>query len=102
MPDLRTRIAAVQLAHWVDEHGGCTCGAEFVGNTADDWPLHVADAVIAELNLAKACEGGCVWQIPNRFQDMTDTQKQLLKPRLVADRDCTPLELPADWKADNE
>jgi hypothetical protein len=49
MSDLRDRIAAVQVAHWVDEHGGCTCGVEFVGNTADDWPAHVADAVIRDV-----------------------------------------------------
>lgn len=42
-------------------------------------PVEAADAVIRELNLATACESGCVWQIPNRVEDMTDTQKQLLK-----------------------
>ena len=36
-------------------------------------------AVIAALNLAEACEGGCVWQIPNRFQDMTPQQQELLE-----------------------
>lgn len=41
--------------------------------------LATADAVIRELNPATACNSGCVWQIPNRFQDMTDTQKRLLR-----------------------
>lgn len=44
-----------------------------------DVVLKMADAVIAALNLAKPCESGCVWQIPNRFQDMTPQQKELLE-----------------------
>ena len=42
-------------------------------------PVEAADAVIRELNLATACQSGCVWQIPNHIEGMTDTQKQLLK-----------------------
>lgn len=40
--------------------------------------IHVADAVIRELKIAKACEGGCVWQIPNHVEDMTQAQRELL------------------------
>ena len=39
----------------------------------------IADAVIRELNLAKACDSGCVWQIPNHYEDMTLYQRELLK-----------------------
>lgn len=39
----------------------------------------MADAVIAELNLAAACTAGCVWQIPDRHEDMTVEQKRLLE-----------------------
>ena len=61
---LRTRIAAV---------------IESIRIQRDGDTARMADAVIRELNLATACESGCVWQIPNRVEDMTDTQKQLLK-----------------------
>jgi len=44
-----------------------------------DWAYTLADAVIRELSLATACESGCVWQIPNRFEDMTPRQRELLK-----------------------
>ena len=63
--DLRTRIAAAIMQ---------TCHGVYLDDAVD-----AADAVIRELNLATACESGCVWQIPNRVEDMTDTQKQLLK-----------------------
>ena len=62
---LRTRIAAAIVQ---------TCHGVYLDDAVD-----AADAVIRELNLATACESGCVWQIPNRVEDMTDTQKQLLK-----------------------
>lgn len=62
---LRTRIAAAIMQ---------TCHGVYLDDAVD-----AADAVIRELGLATACESGCVWQIPNHVEDMTDTQKQLLK-----------------------
>ena len=68
--DLRTRIAAALKAE--AERRGIYRIADF------DFPF-MADAVIRELNIAKACESGCVWQIPNRYEDMTQAQRELLK-----------------------
>lgn len=63
--DLRDRIAVV-IANDVDvQYRGIDCH-------------RLADAVIAALNLAKACQSGCVWQIPNRVEDMTPQQRELL------------------------
>ena len=58
--DLRTRIIAA-------------IRSEQTGTNED-----IADAVIAELDLAKACESGCMWQIPNHVEDVTPTQRALL------------------------
>ena len=68
MPDdLRTRIAALIY--------------DTVAWRSVNVPVaeEVADAVIRELNLAKACDSGCVWQIPNHYEDMTLYQRELLK-----------------------
>lgn len=64
--ELRTRIAAVLM----NEPG------VLMGEAA---ATQLADAVIRELNLAKPCESGCMWQIPNRVEDMTPKQRELLK-----------------------
>lgn len=67
MTDLRVRIAAV-------------LGKELHGDSDYcDLCLGVAEALIRELNLAKACQSGCVWQIPNRIEDMTPQQRKLLE-----------------------
>lgn len=67
MSDLRTRIAALIY--------------DTVAWRSVNVPVaeEVADAVIRELNLAKACDSGCVWQIPNHYEDMTLYQRELLK-----------------------
>ena len=69
MSDLRDRIAAAIKNRWRDMS---------MEETWDEGTLLLADAVIAELNLAKACQSGCVWQIPNRVEDMTPQQRELL------------------------
>ena len=89
MPDtLRTRIAAVHQQHRlfsrmvgrkIDKQ--CLCGWRSPERdcTWTDHPDHLADVLIRELNLAKACDSGCVWQIPNHYEDMTLYQRELLK-----------------------
>ena len=48
--DLRTRIAAVLVAH-PDKMDGTCCGDPGLEiEVQDDWALHVADAVIRELD----------------------------------------------------
>lgn len=82
--DLRTRIAAVIHKQNVSEYCG-TIHPEDV--------LRLADAVIREL------EAGYV--LVPKSQTLTQQVNQpnpSYRPRLVANRDCTPLELPADWK----
>ena len=70
--DLRTRIAkAIADAQFAFDEGEPYNGPE-------DAEV-LADAVIRELDLAKACKSGCVWQIPNHIENMTDAQKELLK-----------------------
>lgn len=73
MTDLRTRIEdAVEAT--IKRGTDCDYGPQCPKCLA----AHVADAVIAELNLATACESGCMWQIPSRFEDMTPQQRKLL------------------------
>lgn len=59
--DLRTRIAAVLLAHSEESDDGpdCTCGWEWQGYGLwkDGYADHLADALIAELGLRAEWEG---------------------------------------------
>ena len=81
--NLRDRIAVALRGHgpmgayYRDGLEFCSCGAETDGLL--EFEAHLADAVIRELNLAKACDSGCVWQIPNHYEDMTLYQRELLK-----------------------
>ena len=79
--DLRTRIAAVLYHRWWESSMSLNEPPRWnqLSQSARDKWLQDADAVIRELNLATACQSGCMWQIPNRVEDMTDAQKQLLK-----------------------
>jgi hypothetical protein len=79
--NLRDRIARALYEDWwhVSESWHEPPRWEKLSDAARDGWLLKGDAVIAALNLGQACEGGCVWQIPNRFQDMTQAQKELLK-----------------------
>ena len=92
--DLRTRIAAAIAAHEpaTDYNGAdgecieCDLNPRWpdapILPPSDGWKRHaehLADAVIRELNLATACQSGCIWKIPNHIENMTDAQKELLK-----------------------
>lgn len=80
--DLRTRIAAALKTAIRDQAYTLILLEDqepysvLIDGTVD--LLEVADAVIRELNLAKPCESGCVWQIPRHVEDMTPKQRELL------------------------
>ena len=77
--DLRTRIAALQLAHMPDDYerdmGECRCGFKF--STGRELAKHVADAVIRELKLEVEdgeC-GYCQAQLPGcRYSTWVDDE----------------------------
>lgn len=100
MPDdLRTRIAAVVARELVLQ-------ARDAGEYQTRDCYRVADAIIRELpelqpcpfchlshnrcdclRTAKACNGGCMWQIPNHVEDMTPEQRKALGLKLQRDID---------------
>ena len=89
MPDdLRTRIAAV-----IRREVPCHPPA------AD----RIADAVIRELEADRdELVSEAIRDLQERYilVPKSQTLADMAPPRLVINRDCTPLELPAEWKAD--
>jgi hypothetical protein len=98
--DLRTRIAAVLAEHqWYDGEpsGYCYCGEIPRDGMAD----HQADAVIRELNTERdELVNEAIRDLQEKYilVPKSQTLAEMAPPRLVIDRDCTPLEWPAEWK----
>lgn len=86
--DLRTRIAAVlddemfnrgaYTEYGTDGEPGQWYRVDGHINLTD-----LADAVIREL--ASDCATGCMWQIPNHFEDMTEQQRTILSAQRSID-----------------
>jgi hypothetical protein len=81
MSELTDRIAATQLQHFPEYIGGtCLCGREIANAT--DWAAHVAEVVVAELNLTEE------WSI--RFVQGRDSSR------------CVYATKPEGWRDTNE
>ena len=97
--DLRTRIARAIYNELLETSDGYVEGQEgtwTVDPTVDEAITvdcritftELADAVIREL--ASDCATGCMWQIPNHFEDMTEQQRTILSAQRSIDES-------ADW-----
>jgi hypothetical protein len=109
MSDLRERIATI-----VHDKDTLKCCDECTISSPGPWAYEVADAIIEALKTdyvivdTRGCQDpwhqakGAPFQCPTCGQWMGEPHAKLPPPRLVADRDCTPLEWPDDWKAADE
>jgi len=76
--DLRARIAKVLHERFGPSLGAHPDGWDREPDHSREMYLEDADAVIRQLDLATACGSGCMWQIPNRIEDMTPQQREAL------------------------
>ena len=97
MSDLRTRIAECASNFLSDQ---------FYAYLEHDQALELADAVIRELKDERdTLVKEAIRDLQEKYILVPKSQTivEMAPPRLVINRDCTPLELPDEWKkADDE